>query len=85
MKPYDDLKEFESNPVFKGFGPGVFYCIPSKSACVENGFLKVHIKYVGSNELHLLIGNPDFHCFSVNKESAKVLSEFFAEVSESLM
>lgn len=69
MKAYDKVRS--------RFVPGAFYCIE------EEGRLIVKIHYAYDDELELSIGNSR-DTFKVQKDTAQVLSDFFADVANSL-
>lgn len=81
MARYDNLKREKT---IINFVPGKFTCAAGNYAGSQ-GLLSVHLNHISGKEATMVIGIPKENAdFTVNKETAKVLSEFFAELSDSL-
>ncbi len=83
MARYDDLKR-ERTVIKEVFVPGKFTCAEGTYSGSQ-GLLSVHLTHVTEEEADIVIGIPKENAnFTVNKETAKVLSDFFAELSTTL-
>lgn len=79
MQPYESVKEYET--IFKGFKEGSFFC--GKNEYGER-VLQVDIHRKSKTDIYMSIGGIGATRFRVTKDTAKVLGEFFSEISKFL-
>lgn len=84
MSRYHGLKMSKEITVRKNvFVPGTFTCADGTFKG-GSGLLQVKVINVYSQGAEIIIGPYDSSVFTVNKETARVLSEFFKELSDTL-